>query len=423
MGDYIFGIVLFAIGIAVTIGLHEWGHMRAALATGMVVRRFYIGFGPTLFKFRGKAIGDGSVKDLQRGMGQGIEYGFKLLPLGGFCDIAGMTAVDELTPAEQPLAMWRKSAVARIFVLLGGIIMNLILAFVLLYSVAVSVGLPKVNPQLNTVVGETMCVPATRSAQNPAAGACEGAGPAAAAGIVAGDTITAIDGQKVAGIADVRNLVLPKGGQTVTVTVQKADGSVVDLPVPVTKVTVTAANGETTEMGAIGIAAQTPTRDQVMDSFNPATAVFGAAKFEGYLLQQTVVGLAKFPAKLPGVAASIFGAERDAESPMSVVGASRVGGELVEHREWPSFVMMLASLNIFLALFNLLPLPPLDGGHIAVVLWEKLRNGVRRLLGKTALGPADYAKLMPLTIAVSGVLLVVGVLTIAADVVNPIRLF
>ena len=108
---------------------------------------------------------------------------------------------------------------------------------------------------------------------------------------------------------------------------------------------------------------------------------------------------------------------------MSVVGASRVGGEMVENDMWSGFLMMLANLNFFLALFNLVPLPPLDGGHIAVVVYEKLRDFFRRLAGKPPIGPADYTRLMPVTMAFTAVLLTFGVIVIAADVVNPIRLF
>lgn len=108
---------------------------------------------------------------------------------------------------------------------------------------------------------------------------------------------------------------------------------------------------------------------------------------------------------------------------MSVVGASRIGGEFVERSMWDMFMMMLASLNFFLALFNLVPLPPLDGGHIAVVIYEKIRDFFRKLRGKPAGGPADYTKLMPVTVAVAALLMTVGGLVIVADVVNPVRLF
>lgn len=108
---------------------------------------------------------------------------------------------------------------------------------------------------------------------------------------------------------------------------------------------------------------------------------------------------------------------------MSVVGASRIGGELAERAQWSIFAMMLASLNFFLAVFNLVPLPPLDGGRIAVVLYQAVRDWARRVRGLAPLGPVDYRKVMPVTIAAASVLIAVGVLTIVADVVNPIRLF
>ena len=141
------------------------------------------------------------------------------------------------------------------------------------------------------------------------------------------------------------------------------------------------------------------------------------------MLSATLQGLASFPGKIPGVVASIFGAERDQEGPMSVVGASRVGGELVERSQWTMFLMMLASLNFFLALFNLVPLPPLDGGHIAVVIYEKIRDFIRGLRGIAPGQPADYTKLMPITYIMSAVLLGIGAIVIIADVVNPVRLF
>ena len=103
--------------------------------------------------------------------------------------------------------------------------------------------------------------------------------------------------------------------------------------------------------------------------------------------------------------------------------SSRVGGELVENNLWSSFFMMLASLNYFLALFNLIPLPPFDGGHIAVIAYEKIRDALRRARGLSAKGPADYTRLMPVTYVMAAILMTFGALVIIADVVNPIRLF
>lgn len=179
-------------------------------------------------------------------------------------------------------------------------------------------------------------------------------------------------------------------------------------------------SGEAFEAGSIGLVSEPVNTVEKHNFFGAIPATWN---YTVYMLDATVEGLKAFPAKIPGVVASIFGAERDVEGPMSVVGASRVGGELVERSLWDMFFMMLATLNFFLALFNLIPLPPFDGGHIAVVIYEKIRDGLRALIGKEPLGAADYTKLMPLTYVIWGSLFVVGFLIIIADVVNPIRLF
>jgi RIP metalloprotease RseP len=127
---YIIGVVLFALGICVSVALHEAGHMMTAKAFGMKVRRYFIGFGPTVFSFRR---GD-------------TEYGLKWIPLGGFCDIAGMTALDEVTPQEAPRAMWRFKTWKRTVVLAAGSITHFILGFVILYLMAVTMGLPNLSP-------------------------------------------------------------------------------------------------------------------------------------------------------------------------------------------------------------------------------------------------------------------------------------
>ncbi|CAB0911435.1 PDZ domain-containing protein [Corynebacterium diphtheriae] len=402
MASYLLGVVLFATGIAITIALHEWGHFMAARAFGMRVRRFFIGFGPTIASYR-------------RG---NTEYGFKAFPLGGFCDIAGMTNQDQVTPEEAPHAMMHKPSWQRIIVLLGGILMNILVGFVTLYFVACVVGLPNLKVDTTPVVGEVACVP-SKQLDATTLSPCEGQGPAARAGIQTGDVIVAIDHKNVDSFAAVRSYVFDKPNQDLTFTIDR-DGVRRDVVIRVQEVHRLSTNGDDLVAGAIGVSSA-PLKNTVIQ-YNPVTAVSGAAVFSAHMVGATVEGLAQFPAKLPSVAAAIVGGERDHNSPMSVVGASRVGGELVQHSYWSSFFMMLASLNFFLALFNLIPLPPLDGGHIAVVIYEKLRDAFRKRRGLQPAGPADYTKLMPLTFAVAGLLLAVGALVIVADVVNPIRL-
>ncbi|QCB28690.1 M50 family metallopeptidase [Corynebacterium endometrii] len=396
------GIFLFALGIGLTVALHEAGHMVTARAFGMRVRRFFVGFGPTVASFR-------------KG---NTEYGFAALPLGGFCDIAGMTSLDDtLTPEEERHAMYKKPWWQRIIVLLGGIMVNLLLGFVILFVVAQTAGIPNPNADVRARVAEVTCSADQRA--DGALEACDGLGPAGRAGIQPGDVIVALNGELVTDFVDLRNKVIELPGDEVTVTIERG-GDQRDVMVELDAVTRYGNSGEAFEAGSIGLVSEPVNTVEKHNFFGAIPATWN---YTVYMLDATVEGLKAFPAKIPGVVASIFGAERDVEGPMSVVGASRVGGELVERSLWDMFFMMLATLNFFLALFNLIPLPPFDGGHIAVVLYEKIRDGLRALMGKEPLGAADYTKLMPLTYVIWGSLFVVGFLIIIADVVNPIRLF
>lgn len=412
------GILLFALGIALTIGLHEFGHLWVAKRSGMHVRRFAIGFGPKVWGF-------------QRGE---TEYSLRLIPLGGFCDIAGMTTSDTEIDPQDPRAMWRKPVAARVATLLGGVVMNLIVACVVLYGLAVVWGLPNLDQRVT--VAKTDCVAAQLGPSEMAS--CSGIGPAATAGILAGDRIASIDGHATTAMSELFTQLQDAhaaGQDTVTVTVDRprASGSGFD------EETFTVALEETTrlfvtgrddsgeliheprEVVAIGI--ERDTTAPTIFSYNALTAAPAAVGFTGKMVELSWQGLISIPEKVPGVIRSLAGAEREVDSPMSVVGASRVGGDLVERGQWPNFFLMLANLNVFLALFNLIPLPPLDGGHIAVIAWEKLRDFIRRRRGLAALGPVNYERITPITLGVTAVLLVFGVLVIGADIVNPIRLF
>jgi membrane-associated protease RseP (regulator of RpoE activity) len=149
----------------------------------------------------------------------------------------------------------------------------------------------------------------------------------------------------------------------------------------------------------------------------------------GFLTVMTAKALVAFPGKLVGVAESIAGGERDQDSPMSIVGATRVAGDVVSRDELGSgekiafFISMLASVNLFIALFNFIPLLPLDGGHIAGALWEALKRGFARLRGRPDPGHVDVAKLLPVAYLAASFIVVMGGLLIIADLVNPVRLF
>nr|VDG63386.1 pheromone-processing membrane metalloprotease [Streptococcus thermophilus] len=396
------GVVVFALCIALSIALHEAGHMLTAKAFGMRVRRYFIGFGPTLVS---KKVGE-------------TEYGLAALPFGGFCDIAGMTAMDPLTPEEEPHAMYRKPWWQRVAVMSGGILMNLFLGFLVLYIVAVTAGIPNPYADRTPTVGEVSCTSDQIDAETLAD--CTGPGPAGTAGIEPGDKLLAVDGEKLESFVDLRDYVLERPGETVELTVGRGESQLL-IRVPLASVQRLNPQGEPYTAGAVGLTSA-PVKDAVKQ-FGPVEAFPAAANLSGELLKASVEGLIAFPAKIPGVVTAIFGGERDVEGPISVVGASRTGGELVERSMWDVFFMLLVSLNFFLALFNLVPLPPLDGGHIAVVLFEQVRDAFRRLRGLPPGGPVNYEKLMPLTYFMAVLLLGVGVLVMVADVANPVRLF
>ncbi|WP_024876166.1 M50 family metallopeptidase [Saccharomonospora piscinae] len=396
---YILGVALFALGICVSVALHEAGHMVAAKSFGMKVRRYFVGFGPTVFSFR-------------RGE---TEYGLKWIPLGGFCDIAGMTALDEVKPDEAPRAMWRFRTWKRTVVLAAGSFTHFVLGFVVLYLMAVTMGLPNLadRPVINEV---SDCVRSATTAEawnDPTCGAGDPA-PAKAAGLRPGDEVISVGGTPTDTWQDLLGAVQTATGPTQVEILR--DGQPQTLTIDVARVTRPTGEGDTEQVGAIG-ASQAP-----MLPYGAVAALGGSAAFTGDLLVQTWERLLEFPEKIPAVVDAIFGGERDPETPVSVVGASRIGGEAVEQGLWEVFLLLLASLNFFVGIFNLLPLLPLDGGHIAVTWYERVRDWLRKLRGKAAGGPVDYSKLN----AVTGVVILIGgaivLLTVTADIVNPIRL-
>ncbi|MDX2355614.1 M50 family metallopeptidase [Dietzia sp. PP-33] len=402
----VLGIVLFALGIMVSIVLHEYGHMRVALWSGMKVRRFFVGFGPTLWS-------------VHRG---GIEYGLKAVPLGGFCDIAGMTAYDELSPEDEPKAMWRQAWWKRVAVLLAGPAMNIVLAIALFYTVALGWGLvnrdvqPIPTDRVAAVVGDT-CAGADRCGV--------GVGAAGEAGILAGDRITSVDGQPVGSWEDLSEEVSARPGETVPVVVDRDGESVT------TTATLSSSTDEGETRGALGVRLSDDgippeilddPAYQTVNTYDALGAIPATFTFTGEMIEATIDGLISFPSKIPAVAASIFGAERADDSPVSVVGASHIGGQAAEQGAWWLFLLFLAGLNLFLGAFNLVPLTPFDGGHIAVVFYEKIRDALRRLRGLAPGGPADYEKLAPVTIGVFVLLMGVSAIVITADFVNPILL-
>lgn len=401
---FVLGIIAFAVCILVSVALHECGHMWVARATGMKVRRYFVGFGPTLWStHRPNKLGS-------------TEYGVKAIPLGGFCDIAGMTAIDEIAPEDRPYAMYRQKVWKRVAVLAAGPGMNFVIGLILIYAIAVIWGLPNLHPPTTAIVGETGCVAAQISKEKLAD--CTGPGPAAEAGIRAGDVIVKVGGTSVATFDDARSELQKASGPTPIVV--ERDGETISTVVDVTRTQrYTDESDEPTTVGAIGISAAQfgPTQ------YNPASAVPATFAFTGDLAVELGKSLARIPTKVGALVDAIGGGERDPETPISVVGASIIGGDTVDHGLWVAFWFFLAQLNFVLGAINLIPLLPFDGGHIAIAVFEKIRNMIRSARGMVAAAPVNYLKLMPATYVILVVVVGYMLLTVTADLVNPIRLF
>src|SRR3954469_4629872 len=197
---WIIGVALFALFILVSVALHECGHMWAARATGMKVRRYFVGFGPTLWStYRPNKLGY-------------TEYGVKAVPLGGFCDIAGVKAIDEIAPEDEPYAMYRQKTWKRALVLFAGPGMNFVIGLVLIYGMALIWGLPNLHPHPAAHVAETSCV--TPELSKGQMGKCDGIGPAAAAGIKPGDVIVKVGDKDVHNADEMVNAVRALTGPT-----------------------------------------------------------------------------------------------------------------------------------------------------------------------------------------------------------------
>ncbi|PXA70916.1 peptidase [Cryobacterium arcticum] len=452
---YILGVAVVVVGLALSIGLHEIGHLVPAKLFGVKVTQYMIGFGPTIWSRR---------------KGE-TEYGVKALPLGGYISMIGMfppakdggktrsnstgffqqlvqegepdkkqgalgTMVDEARQAsadtigegEDHRAFYRLPVFKRIIIMLGGPFMNLLIAVVLFAILLMGFG----TTQASTTVGSvSACVlPATSDRQTCGAG--DEAAPGAAAGLEPGDRLVSIDGTAITSWEQSTAIIRESSGTPLQVIVDR-DGTEQTLVIT-PKLTeryvtdddgnvVTDASGteQTTEVGFVGIG---PAGELVPQ---PASAVLPTV---GENISGVFHMILNLPQRLIDVANAAFGpGERDPNGPISVVGVGRVAGEIASIDTIPiasktaSLLGLLASLNIALFVFNLVPLMPLDGGHVAGALWEGIRRWFAKLFKRRDPGPVDTAKLMPLTFAVVIVLGGMSLLLIYADIVKPINLF
>ncbi len=411
---YVVGLVLFALGILLSLVLHECGHFFTARLFGMKVTRFFVGYGPTVWSIHRR----------------GVEYGVKAIPAGAFVRIVGMTPQDDdVQPQDEPRAMWRYPVWKRTIVMGSGAATHFLLGILILWGLFSFVPLPD-NTKLQSspvrVDRVSDCVDATwNKACTPATDA---ASPARRLGLRPGDVVTALNARPITGWAQLTEMVRAAGGQPVEVTYLR-DGQTrtgtVTLPV-VQRVKLDVLNdpqrtvnsitdADLEPVGSLGITPVVPS-----STAGPVAGVAQAWDQTGTMFATSFAALTRFPSKIPALWASLTGSERDPETPVSVIGASHVGGVLFDRGEIASFLLLLAALNFFIGLFNLMPMLPADGGHIAVFWFERARSWLYSLLGKADPGRVDYYKLWPVTYAAILVFGAFTLLTVAADLINPV---
>ncbi|MGQ0468078.1 MAG: M50 family metallopeptidase [Sporichthyaceae bacterium] len=397
------GILLFVFLLMLSIAIHEFGHLLTAKAYGMKATEYFIGFGPKLWSFR-------------RGE---TEYGFKAIPAGGYVKIVGMTDIEVVEEKDAHRAFYKFSCPKRLVVLSAGSISHMLIAIVLFFIVLVGFG----RTVADTTVGNVSeCVPAQGS--TAPCGPNDPASPAKAAGLQKGDRVLAVGGTPIEKWADATrairangagplDILVERNGQQVTVTPTLVTRERADLDDPSKKVAV----------GVIGVEPGYKT-----DRADPIGGAWDSVELIGTVVKASVEAMVNIPEKIPNLVESIGGGERDKEGLVGVVGAARVSGELLSLpdetlKDRVAMVLLnVAALNVFIGLFNALPLLPLDGGHMAVVSYETGRRRIFKKLGKADPGRVDMNKLLPL--AYGFLVLVIGltVLLVVADVVNPITI-
>jgi membrane-associated protease RseP (regulator of RpoE activity) len=390
------GWIIFVAALLFSIMLHEAGHFATAKKFRMKVTQFFVGFGQTLWSTR---------------KGE-TEYGVKAIPLGGFVKITGMTALEDIDPADEERSFRRQPGWQRAIVLAAGSFMHFALAFFLLIVLAIGVGLENDNSTKIGIVGS--CIPANAAAA--VSGSCRGSlgvAPARQAGIRPGDTIIAIAGTRVRTWTQLGAAIRAQpAGKPLTITVLR-DGRRLVLHASPAKVP-----GRKGSYLGIDNAA-------LFQPLGPLRAVSYAGSTFGQVLAGSVAAVGHLPAAIPDLFAKDR-AKTPAGQVSSVVGVGGLTAQVVAAKDgWQTKVqivlLIIISLNIFVGLFNLLPLLPLDGGHLAVVIYERARAWLARLRGQPDPGLVDMRKLVPVSVGVFALLVGFGLLLISADIFNPIH--
>jgi membrane-associated protease RseP (regulator of RpoE activity) len=375
------GIVAFVVALLLSVMVHEFGHYITARKYGMWVSEFFVGFGKRIWS-------------VQRGE---TEFGVKAIPAGGYCKIEGMSPSDELPEGQADRAFYKASSAKKLVVLGAGSFLHFVLGFVLLFSLFAGIGTNQVLPVINEVVPNSA---------------------AQAAGILPGDEVVSINGKRVTEwYKDVEVIRESQGAELTLALSRNGEEIVVTAAARLTDI-------DGTKRYVLGIV-----NDVGLKRSGLFVSLKNSATVTQGFLTESVKSLGKLPEKIPALwGATVRGEERDANGLVGVVGVARVSGEavgsdkLTPMERLATFVLIVASLNIFVGVFNLLPILPLDGGHMAVAIADSIRAFFARLRGRPRPAPIDVTVLTPITMVVFVVLATLTLLLLVADVINPVTL-
>ncbi len=361
-------IVVFFTGLLFIILIHELGHYLVARAYGFKVEQYFVGFGPRIWSFTRND----------------IEYGVKALPLGGYVKIAGMNPYEPVATEDLPRSYGSKPIRQRALVIFAGPGSHFVVAAVIFAIWLSFFGDPRTPTPVVSSVETTM----------------NGAeGPAAAAGMQPGDRIVGLDDLSEPTPVEMLDYTTDHVGDPIVFTIER-DGETLTRTITPSWDTV---QGRT--IGRIGILLG-PAKS------GPVAALVGGVKEVGMAVKESLHQITQLfgPQGVGRVFTLLFtDAERSAQDPASVVGIGQAVGATGSAGDWGTILYFLGFITVFIGLVNLVPLPPFDGGHLAVLAVEKVR-------GKQI----DMRKLIPVSAAVMAFFVVFVLATILLDITKPL---